>query len=122
MVRLLVVDEPPGQTTLVFYAARMTQLRKSSLTPSQALPCERHARVKLHRRCAPQTEWSMSGAVLDGITLAYERAGAHRRRISAPLGESALTSDHQLLVCYLQATSRGPVPSSIGIVEGWAAS
>jgi len=36
MVRLLVVDEPSGQTTLVFYAARMTQLRKSSLTPSHA--------------------------------------------------------------------------------------
>ena len=36
MVRLLVVDEPSGQTTLVFYAARMTQLRKSSLTPSQS--------------------------------------------------------------------------------------
>ena len=34
MVRLLVVDEPSGQTTLVFYAARMTQLRKSFLIPS----------------------------------------------------------------------------------------
>src|SRR6476661_6481025 len=30
MVRLLVVDEPSGQTTLVFYVARMTQLPRVS--------------------------------------------------------------------------------------------
>jgi pimeloyl-ACP methyl ester carboxylesterase len=55
------------------------------------------------------TEWSVSRAVLDGLTLAYERAGAggpivfiHGALIADVfrplLAESALTSEHQLLV------------------------